>query len=77
MKENEGQLSDSSIYKKVKGTEEDLMDLVNKSNKVSANLERRSIIQEKEQNYFKFNFKKATDVGKFYLRPKIESQEAR
>ena len=44
MKENEGQLSDSSIYKKVKGTEEDLMDLVNKSNKVSANLERRSII---------------------------------
>ena len=65
MKENEGQLSDSSIYKKVKGTEEDLMDLVNKSNKVSANLERRRIIQEKEQNYFKFNFKKATKLESF------------
>ena len=54
----------------LKVTEKDLVDLVDKSNKIFANLERRNI-QEKEKNYFKFNFKKATNVGKFYLLPKI------
>ena len=71
LKETERQLSDSSIYKEVKVTEKDLVDLVDKSNKIFVDLERRNIIQEKEKNYFKFNFKKATNVGKFYLLPKI------
>ena len=71
LKEAERQLSDSSIYKEVKVTEKDLVDLVDKSNKIFVDLERRNIIQEKEKNYFKFNFKKATNVGKFYLLPKI------
>ena len=71
LKEAERQLSDSSIYKEVKGTEKDLVDLVDKSNKIFANLERRNIIQEKEKNYFRFNFKKDTNVGKFSLLPKI------
>ena len=66
LKEAERQLSDSSVYKEVKVTEKDLADLVDKSNKIFANLERRNIIQEKEKNNFKFNFKKATNVGKFY-----------
>ena len=47
------------------------MDLVDKNNKIFVDLERRNIIQEKKKNYFKFNFKKATNVGKFYLLPKI------
>ena len=64
-------ISDSSVYKEIKVTEKDLVDLVDKSNKIFANLERRNTIQEKEKNYFKFNFKKATNVGKFYLLPKI------
>ena len=38
---------------------------------IKANLERRNIIQEREKNYFKSNFKKVTNVGKFYLIPKI------
>ena len=71
LKEAERQLSDSSVYKEVKVTEKDLVDLVDKSNKIFANLERRNIIQEKEKNYFKFNSKEATSVGKFYLLPKI------
>ena len=67
------QLSDirKLIYKEVKVTEKDLADLVDKSNKIFVDLERRNIIQEKEKNYFKFNFKKATNVGKFYLLLKI------
>ena len=73
LKEAERQLSDSSVYKEVKVTEKDLVDLVDKSNKIFANLERRNIIQEKEKNYFKFNFQKATNVGKFYLLPKIHN----
>ena len=71
LKEAKRQLSDSSIYKEVKVTEKDVVDLVDKSNKIFVDLERKNIIQEKEQNYFKFNFKKATNVGKFYLLPKI------
>ena len=68
-KDAEQQLTDSSIYKEVKVTEKDLLDLVD-SNKIFVDLERRNIIQGKK-NYFKFNFKKATNVGKFYLLPKI------
>ena len=71
LKVAERQLTDSSIYKEVKVTEKYLADLVDKSNKIFVDLERRNIIQEKEKNYFKFNFKKATNVGKFYLLPKI------
>ena len=56
---------------KVKVAENDLVELVHKSNKTFANLKSRNIIQQKEKNYFQFNFKKATNVGKFYLLPKI------
>ena len=70
------QLSDSSVYKEVKVTEKDLVDLVDKSNKILANLERRNI-QEKEKNYFKFNSKEATSVGKFYLLPKIHKSSSK
>ena len=58
LKEAEQQLSDSSNYKEVKVTEKDLVDLVDKSNKIFVDLERRNIIQEKEKNYFKFNRRK-------------------
>ena len=67
LKEAKRQLSENSIYKEVKVTEKDLVDLVDKNNKIFVDLERRNIILEKEKNYFKFNFKKATNIGKFYL----------
>ena len=34
------------------------------------NPQRKSVIHEREKNYFKFNFKKATYLGKLYLLPK-------
>ena len=71
LKETKQQLRDSSTYKEAKVTEKDLVDLVDKSNKIFPNLERSNIIQENEKNYFKFNFKKVTIIGKFnnyYLR---------
>ena len=52
LKEAERQFSDSSIQKEVKVIEKDLVDLVDKSNKIFANLEWRKIIQGKEKNYF-------------------------
>ena len=67
VKKAERQLSNSIIYKEVKVTEKDLLDLVDKSNKIFTNLERRKIIQDKEKLYFKFNFKKGTNVGNLYL----------
>ena len=69
LKEAEPKLTDS-IYKEVKVTENDLVDLADKSNKIFANLEKGNIIQNMEKNYFKFNFKKATmlECFTYYLR---------
>ena len=44
--------------------EKDLVDLVEQSNKMFENLQRKTVIQKREKNYFKFNFKKATILGK-------------
>ena len=65
------QLGDKSTYLETKVIEKDLVDLVEQSNKMFENLQRKSVIQEREENYFKFNFKKATNLGKLYLLPKI------
>ena len=35
---------------------------------------KRKLITEKEKNYFRFNFKKATNVGKLDLLPKIHKR---
>ena len=37
-------------------------------------LKRKKVITEKEKNYFKFNFKNVTNVGKLYLPPKINKR---
>ena len=34
------------------------------------NLQRNSVIQEKEKNYLKFNFKNVINLGELYLLPK-------
>ena len=36
-----------------------------------SNLSMKNVITENENNYFRFNFKKATNLGKLYLLPKI------
>ena len=63
-KEAEKQLSDKSAYLETKVIEKDLVDLVEQSSKMFENLQRKSVIQERKKNYFKFNFKKATNLRK-------------
>ena len=53
------QLSDSDTYKEVKLSKTDQVKLVEKSNSMFEVL-KKIVISEKEKNYFKFNFKKAT-----------------
>ena len=71
LKEVQKQLSGRSTYLETKVIEKDLVDLVQQSNKMFGNLQRRRVIQEREENYFKFNFKKGASLGKLLLLPKI------
>ena len=71
LKEAEKQLSDRSTYLETKVIEKDLVSLVEHSNKMFENFQRKSVIKEREKNYYKFNFKTATNLGKLYLLPKI------
>ena len=41
-----------------------------KSNNLFSNLMRKNVITEDENNYFRINFKKATNLGKLYLLPR-------
>ena len=74
LKEAKKQLSDKSTYLETKVIEKDLVDLVEQSNEMFENLQRKSVIQEKEKNYFKFNFKKATNLGKLYALKYIRAE---
>ena len=72
MAEAEKQLSDSNTYQEVQLSEKYLLKLLEKSSSIFEELKKKTVITEKEKNYFKFNFKKATNVGKLYLPPKID-----
>ena len=72
--EAEKQLSHSNTYKEFKLSEKDQIKLVEKSNSMFEGLKKKTVVMEKEKNYFKFNFKKATNVGKLYLLPKIHKR---
>ena len=71
LKEAERQLSDEKTYEENRITEKDQVELVEKSNNLFSNLRRKNVITENENNYFRFNFKNATNLGKLYLLPKI------
>ena len=71
LKEAERQLSDEKTYEEMRIKEKDQVELVEKSNDLFSNLRRKNVITENENNYFRFNFKKATNLGKLYLLPKI------
>ena len=70
-KEAERQVSDEKTYEKIRITEKDQVELVGKSKKLFSNLKRKNVTTENENNYFRFNFKKATNLDKLYLLPKI------
>ena len=71
LNEAEKQLSDKSTYLETNAIEKDLVDLVEESNKIFENLQGKSVIQERGKSYIKFNFKKAINLGKLYILPKI------
>ena len=72
--EAEKQISDSNTYKEVKLLERDQIKLVEKSNCMFEVLKKKTVTTVKEKNYFKFNVKKATNIGKLYLLPKIHKR---
>ena len=59
------QLENKTVY-------QDISDLMNKSNIIFKSFYRRKFFTEKKLNYFPNNFKKATNLGKLYLLPKIQ-----
>ena len=71
LKEAERQMSDEKTYEEIRITEKDQVELVEKSNNLFSNLGKKNAIIETENSYFRFNFEKATNLGKFYLHPKI------
>ena len=69
--EAEGQLRDVTVYKDVDFKEKMLQDLAETSNKLFRNVKDKMGITEKELKYFMIGFKKATNLCKLYLLPKI------
>ena len=74
IKKAENQLKGNTVYKDVNFKETILSDLVDKSNKFFKSLHSRKCITEKELKYFSYQFKKATNLGKLYLLPKIRKR---
>ena len=68
--EAEKRLHDKRVYKEVKFNENILTGLVEKSNKILNPLCSYRLISESELKYFTYNFKKRTNIGKFYFLPK-------
>ena len=62
------------VYKDVDFKEKMLQDLAETSNKLFKNLKNKRGITEKELKCFKIDFKKATNLSKLYLLPKIHKR---
>ena len=67
LQEGSRQLRDTNIYEVVKFNEDVLTGLVERSNKILNRLCSCKLISVKELKYFTYSFKKATNLGKFYL----------
>ena len=67
--EDEKQFSDTTVYKRIDFNENLLTDLVDSSNYMFLNLKQKGSISQKELKYFTYEFKKPTNLEKFYLLP--------
>ena len=72
--EAEKQLGDKNVYKFIDFTEKILHELAETSNSFFNNLKKKGCITEKELKYFNKEFKKATNLSKLYLLPKIHKR---
>ena len=71
MAEAENHLSDNRTYRDVKFGNDDLVKLVEQSNKIFSKLLTKQNISSGDFKYFSYNYKKSTNLGKMYLLPKI------
>ena len=69
--EGENHLKDNNTYQDVKFGDDDLVKFVEKSNQMFKQLLFKQNISSSEFNYFSYNYKKSTNLGKMYLLPKI------
>ena len=74
LQEASRQLQYKNIYDDVRFSENKLIDLAERSNKIFKRFCSHKLISEKELKYFTYNFKKATNLGKSYLLPKIHER---
>ena len=74
IKEAEKQLGDKSMYQKLNFKEKLLRDLVDKSNSSFKGIKRKGCIFDRILKYFTNEFKRATNLGRFYLLPKIHKR---
>ena len=72
--EAEKQWSDKNVYKDVKFNEKLIQDLMETINKISRNLWNGGFRTDKELQYFSFDHKRACNLGKLYLLPKIHKR---
>ena len=74
VREAEKQLKDTKVYKNTSDSIDLIPKFTEKSNKFFESLKRRGFISEKQLKYFRFDFKKACNLGKLYLLPKIHKK---
>ena len=73
--EAEKRLNDTGTYKNIEFKEKLLTDLVESSYKMFLGLNAKVLIsQKKELQYFTYDFKKSTNLGKLYFLPKIHKK---
>ena len=71
MKEANKQLSNRNFYKEVEFKEKILTELVETSKKFFKIIKAKGCISENNLNYFFYEFKKTSNLGKLFLLPKI------
>ena len=74
VKEAQKELGDRNVYRKVSYKEKLLSELVDNSNCFFKELKRKGCISDKTLKYFTYEYQKATNLGKFYLLPKIHKR---
>ena len=67
----EEQLGDSTVYNEINQNKKILTQLVDSSNKYFKKFVSSGYISYKEMNYFTYEYKRACNLGKLYLLPKI------
>ena len=74
VKEAQKQIGDGNIYRKVNYKEKLMSELVDKGNNFFKKHKRKRCISDKTLKYFTYEHKKAANLGKFYLLPKMNKR---